>query len=205
MRRWLGLLAASLATAVAILVGGTSVAFAATCDPTNNPYQGGYAHVGNTLVGNSATAAIDDVNDTVYGGSVRGRIAVDTNYGASSLTVGIRNTGAGPKLFFELNGVTENTWAVNYSQFYTVSISHDSSSVYTAHWGSHSYTATLGPSGENETDFLASSSNPGSQCNVMDFQFHNVGPWGTSAMNGWSYLPYQLNTESDTAFEFYGP
>lgn len=196
----------SLATAVAILVGGAHVALAATCDPQNNPYEAGYAHGnGNTSVGASASTGVDLVSDSIFGGSVRGFISVDTNNDTNNLIVGIRDTGSGPQIYFEQNGVFHGTWSVNYQQFYSVSISRDSTNGYTAHWNGHSYSATLGPNSNNETDFFATSSNPGTNCNGMDFYFRNLSPWTTSQMTGFPFLPYQLNTISDTEFEVHGP
>jgi hypothetical protein len=193
------LLAICLAVSVGVLVGGTGVAFASTC---STEYLDGYIKP-NTLpnVGQSVTAQIDLVSSLVHGGYVKGYIEVEVN-ADHYLRIGVRDQGDGAHIFIGDNGATTQTFTAVKQNFYTVSISRDSTNGYSAHYNGVGYPYTL--TGTGETNMYADADNTaGSTCNQMDYYFRNIGPYNTNGMTEFIFPsgPYSVRTLSTTEFE----
>lgn len=164
------------------------------------------------MVGTSAVAYIDLVSSTRYSGSVRGYIKVEETNGETvlhSLIVGIRNVGSGPQIYYEYDGSFEDVWSASYQMFYHFWISHDSTDIYTVHWGGTgtTYSASVqgAPGYSTLESFFAQSTSTNTTCNAMDYYFRSLSPWTTGQMGPVADSPYKLKTFSSTEFEGYGP
>lgn len=197
--------AASLAATVAVLVGPVQSAFAASC--STQQYASGKLENAVPSVGQTVSAGIDLVSDTVYSNSnVRGFILVDT--ANDQLRVGIRDlgNGAGPQLYAELNGTfIGHTVAANFQQFYNVSITRNSSSSWTAAVPGETFSPVTMTGSGVETLFLGVANNTSPNCDAYDYYFRNLSPWNTNSMSNVIDSPYSVRTISGTEFEADGP
>jgi hypothetical protein len=215
--RGVTLFAVSLAAVVAVFVGGVPPAFAAGCS-AGVRYEGGYATGTHTAVGHALFGYIDLRSDTVVTpGNVRGFLEVEETNGETSfhsLTVGVRDTGGGPKVYYEYDGVTEDTFPISFGHSVHVWISHTDTNDYTVHWEGTSTTFTAKVQGDAgfpdtlEGYFASAKNDNGPTCEAMDFSFYGLSPYTTSEMGGSNNTytaPYALSGITDTSFVFSGP
>lgn len=202
-RRLVVLFTICLAASVGVLVGGTSKAFA-LASYCSGEYQAGYVKSGVLpSVGQSVTAQIDLVESQIYSGYVKGYIEVildATHY----LRIGVRDEGLGAEIFIGYNGNTTHTFSAAKQNFYTVSISRDNSTSYTAHYNGNSFQYTESGGGSSVFTLDDDSTN-NSICNQVDYYFRHIGPWNIDGMNGFTSPPYLKHTVSTTEFEAFGP
>jgi hypothetical protein len=197
---------ASFATAAGVLVGPVQQAFAATCS-TQQYASGKLEPNAVPAVGQTVSAGIDLVSDNIYSNSnVRGFILVDT--ANDQLRVGIRDmgNGAGPQLYAELNGTfIGHTVAANFQQFYSVSITRNSSSSWTAKVPGETFSPVTMTGSGVETLFLGVANNTSPNCSAYDYYFRNLSPWNTNSMEDVIDGSYSVRTISGTEFEADGP
>ena len=198
-----------LATAVGVLVGGPSVAFAASC--SSGTVGSGYTTSGTPLngalpaVGQTVSAGVEQVSSNANnnnGVQVHGGITLVS--GSDTIGVGIRSMGdgLGPEWYAEKDNNTISSSVTFEGTFQPFSIKRTSTTGYTLYAGGDSFNVTVTAPGSNHaSEFWAySKQSPNGTCPTMNYYLRNLSPWNTNGMNEFDDGP-GVKTISTTEFE----
>ncbi len=167
----------------------------------------GYLNLGFPPVGTTEGLYINFQSAVRSSGSIRGYMNYGNNLG-DSLTAGVLNTGDGPEVYIEYDGVFHGKWTASYGTAYHIWFTHDSPADVTAHVGGlGSYSAIVHSSSTYQPYMYieSSSANNDGICNQYGFDFSGLEPWTISDFSEPLYDAYYNGPieVSDTEFKTY--